>query len=79
MAAFERRKTNNSEIYSYEQRHTIELDDESERLFRRNKVAWKNFQALPAWYRRLAKYRVMSPKRAETKAKRLNELITLLA
>jgi uncharacterized protein YdeI (YjbR/CyaY-like superfamily) len=75
LAAFERRKDNNSEIYSYEQRHTIELDAESERLFRANKAAWKNFQTLPNWYRRVAKYRVMSAKRPETKAKRLNALI----
>ena len=79
VAAFERRTKDNSEIYSYENRHTLELDAESERLFKRNKVAWKNFQALPNWYRRLAIYRVMSPKRPETKAKRLNEFIARLA
>ena len=79
LAAFERRTENNSEIYAYEQRHTVELDSESERILRRNATAWKNFQGMPAWYRRNAIWRIMSAKRPETKSGRLATLIDYCA
>ena len=75
LAAFNRRTPKKSEIYSYEQRHAVELDSESEKQFRRNAKAWKNFQAMPPGYRKMMMWWAMSAKRPDTRAKRLAKLI----
>ena len=62
-------------IYSYEQRDTARLTPEQERTFKRNRKAWKYFQAEAPWYRRTATYWVVSAKREETRVKRLATLI----
>ncbi len=79
MRAFERRSEEKSSIYAYENRNTAVLDADSEREFKRNKAAWKFFEACPSWYKRTAIWRIISAKRPETRARRLAELITCCA
>ena len=61
--------------YSYEQRDQARLTPAQEREFRRNKAAWKYFQAQAPWYRKTAIYWVTSAKMEETRARRLAALI----
>ncbi len=61
--------------YSFEQRRTLELDAALEDRFRRQRKAWRFFQAQAPSYQRVAVWWVMSAKRAETRERRLTELI----
>jgi uncharacterized protein YdeI (YjbR/CyaY-like superfamily) len=79
MRAFERRSEDKSAIYAYENRHSAVLDPASAREFKRHKAAWKFFESCPPWYKRTAIWRIISAKRAETRAKRLAELIACCA
>ena len=63
-------------LYSYE-KPFASLSAEEERLFRRNKTAWRDWEARPPSYRRSALGWVTSAKRPETRAKRLAELIAV--
>jgi len=75
LQAFEARNPGKSGIYSYDQRKAAELDPAAERQFRANKKAWEFFQKQPPSYRKAAIWWVVSAKRAETRVKRLSELI----
>lgn len=75
LKAFEARTDARSGVYSYEQRHSVKLDEAYERRFRRNKKAWEYFQAKAPSYRTTAVYWVMSAKREETRERRLARLI----
>jgi uncharacterized protein YdeI (YjbR/CyaY-like superfamily) len=75
VSAFEARSEAKSAIYAYEQRHAAKLTAEQERRFRANKRAWAFFEAQPPWYRRTATWWVVSAKRADTRARRLDTLI----
>jgi uncharacterized protein YdeI (YjbR/CyaY-like superfamily) len=46
-----------------------------EAVFRKAKAAWKFFEAQPPGYRRLVIWRIVSAKRAETRVRRLTEVI----
>ena len=72
--AFEARTENRSRIYAYEQRGP-ELDEPYAKKMRRNKAAWKFFQAQTASYRKLVSWWVSSAKKEETRLKRLEMLI----
>jgi uncharacterized protein YdeI (YjbR/CyaY-like superfamily) len=72
--AFEARQEARSGIYSFEQQ-SVQFESAQERRFRGNAAAWKFFQSQPPSYRQLAIWRVISAKREETKAKRLDQLI----
>jgi len=74
LKAFAARKENRSGIYSYEQR-SAELVEPYQARFKRNKAAWKFFQAQPAWYRKQMNWRVISAKREETRIDRVDKLI----
>jgi uncharacterized protein YdeI (YjbR/CyaY-like superfamily) len=76
IAAFAARDAKRSGIYSYEGRHSAELDDESQRRFKSDKAAWAFFSSEAPWYRRAAAHWVTSAKRKETRQKRLDALIT---
>ena len=73
-AAFEKRDEARSRIYSYENR-SRGLDPASEAEFRKHRAAWRFFEAQAPSYRLTACYWVMSAKREETKARRLEKLI----
>jgi uncharacterized protein YdeI (YjbR/CyaY-like superfamily) len=75
LAAFEKRDSDRSAIYAYEQRKTEKLLPVFEKKFRENSGAWKFFQSQPPWYRRTSTYWVISAKKEETRVKRLATLI----
>ncbi|HMH43277.1 MAG TPA: YdeI/OmpD-associated family protein [Pyrinomonadaceae bacterium] len=74
LKAYEPRKENRSGIYSYEQR-SPELEDRYARKLKRNKAAWKFFQAQPPSYRKMMNWYIVSAKQEETRMKRLDKLI----
>ncbi len=74
LKAFEARKENRSGIYSYEQR-SPELVEPYATEFKRNKAAWKFFEAQPPYYRKTMNWWVVSAKQEETRLKRLTTLI----
>jgi uncharacterized protein YdeI (YjbR/CyaY-like superfamily) len=74
LKALEARKENNSGVYSFEQEHA-HFDAAAEKQFKANKAAWAFFQKQPPWYRKAATWLVISAKREETRAKRLQQLI----
>jgi uncharacterized protein YdeI (YjbR/CyaY-like superfamily) len=73
LKAFEAKDDKRS--YSYEQRDNPAFDAEQEKLFRKNKGAWKWFCEQPPWYRKVTTFWVISAKRPETRASRLATLI----
>jgi uncharacterized protein YdeI (YjbR/CyaY-like superfamily) len=74
LKAFEARKENRSGIYSYEQR-SPELVEPYLGKLKRNKAAWKFFQAQPPSYRKVMNWWVVSAKQEETRLKRVAKLI----
>jgi uncharacterized protein YdeI (YjbR/CyaY-like superfamily) len=74
LEAYARRKENRSGIYSYEQR-SVDLPDPYAKVFKKNKQAWKFYQAQPPWYRKTLNWWVVSAKQEETRLKRLAKLI----
>jgi uncharacterized protein YdeI (YjbR/CyaY-like superfamily) len=74
LAVFEQRHESQKEGYSYE-RKEAQLDDAMVKKFRTNKKAWEFWEAQPPYYRRTLAWWVVSAKREETKAKRLEQLI----
>lgn len=74
LKAFKARKENRSGIYAYEQR-SPELIEPYAGKFKRNKVAWKFFQAQPPYYRKTMNWWIVSAKQEETRLKRLDKLI----
>lgn len=74
LKAYEQRKENRSGIYSYEQR-PVELEEPYAAKLKRNKAAWKFFQAQPPYYRKMMTWFILSAKTEETRMKRLSTLI----
>jgi uncharacterized protein YdeI (YjbR/CyaY-like superfamily) len=74
-AAFARRREDKSAIYAYEQRENPELEPEQAARFRADTAAWEYFESRPPSYRKVALYWVISAKRAETRERRLSQLI----
>ena len=74
LEAFALRRENRSGIYSYEQR-TADLPGPYAAMLAANKRAQAFFRAQPPSYRKLACWFVLSAKKEETRAARLNRLI----
>jgi uncharacterized protein YdeI (YjbR/CyaY-like superfamily) len=74
LEAFEAKDEKLTNKYSFE-RENAAFDPEHEKLFRKNKSAWKWFSEQPPGYRKLATFWVSDAKRPETRARRLAELI----
>jgi len=74
LKAFAARKENRSGIYAYEQR-SPELVEPYLGKLKRNKGAWKFFQAQPPYYRKTMNWWIVSAKQEETRLKRLDKLI----
>jgi uncharacterized protein YdeI (YjbR/CyaY-like superfamily) len=72
--AFAARRENRSGVYSYEQR-PASLVEPYRSVFQKNKKAWAFFEAQPPGYRKTLTWWVISPKRHETRLKRLAQLI----
>jgi uncharacterized protein YdeI (YjbR/CyaY-like superfamily) len=75
--AYEENK-HKSGVYAYENELKA-LTTEEERLFRKDKAAWSDWEKRPASYRKSALHWITSAKKAETRAKRLGELIAVSA
>jgi uncharacterized protein YdeI (YjbR/CyaY-like superfamily) len=71
LAAFDRRRKSS---YSFESREG-RLDAASERALRANPSAWKFLSAQPPSYRKVTAFWVMSAKKPETRARRVEQLI----
>src|SRR3954449_9322840 len=71
--AFEKRRDDRTGVYSFEQQ--LELDAAADEALRRKPAALAFWEAQPAGYRRLATHWVMSAKRPETRARRLQSLL----
>ena len=74
-AAFEQRSDEKSAVYAHEQRKAPALPAAGQRRFKGNAAAWKYFEAQAPWYRRAAIHWVVSAKKEETRARRLQTLI----
>jgi uncharacterized protein YdeI (YjbR/CyaY-like superfamily) len=74
LAAFAARTEARSRTYSFEQ-PTVELGESYLSTLRRNRAAWKFFEAQPPWYRKQVSWWVMSAKKEETRERRLERLI----
>jgi uncharacterized protein YdeI (YjbR/CyaY-like superfamily) len=75
LAAFAARLPERSGVYSYEQRRKATFTPEEEQRLRADDAAWAWFQSRPASYRTAAVWWVVSPKRPETRERRLASLI----
>jgi uncharacterized protein YdeI (YjbR/CyaY-like superfamily) len=73
--AFAARDHRKSGVYSFEQREAPAFDQGLAARFRRNRAAWRFFQAQPPGYRRLATWFVVSAKREATRQRRLDLLV----
>jgi uncharacterized protein YdeI (YjbR/CyaY-like superfamily) len=78
LKAFKARKEYRSGIYAYEQR-SPELVEPYAARFKRNRAAWKFYQAQPPYYRKTLNWYVLSAKQEETRLKRLAKLIEVSA
>jgi uncharacterized protein YdeI (YjbR/CyaY-like superfamily) len=75
LAVYEARDPRRALQYSFERTQPAELDAALARRFRANRAAWRFFESQPPGYRRVALHWVMSAKKPETRAKRLDHLI----
>lgn len=74
LRAWERRDEARTAQYSYDQRPSA-FPAELEAVFRRQRPAWRHFEAQPPGYRRLAIWWVISAKRDDTRQRRLAQLM----
>jgi len=74
LKAYAARKEYRSGIYAYEQR-SPELVEPYLGKLKRNRAAWKFFQAQPPYYRKTMNWFIVSAKQEETRLKRLDKLI----
>ena len=75
LAAYEARDPARCEVYSFERREAAALAPEEEARFRKQRSAWKFWDAQPPGYKRVALHWIVSAKRAETRERRLATLI----
>jgi len=75
LRAFEARDPEKTGVYSFEQRQAARFSPEAEARFRAHPEAWSFFQSQPPGYRKIATFYVVSAKREETRARRLERLI----
>ncbi|MFL5261156.1 MAG: YdeI/OmpD-associated family protein [Anaeromyxobacteraceae bacterium] len=75
LRAFEARSAARTGTYAYEQREAAAFAPEEEKRLRADAAAWEFFSSRPPWYRRVATFWVVSAKRPETRARRLDALV----
>lgn len=75
LRAFQSRDPRKSRVYSFERRSEARLPPDAEARFRAHEAAWEYFQSQPPGYRRVTFHWILSAKREETRAKRLETLI----
>jgi uncharacterized protein YdeI (YjbR/CyaY-like superfamily) len=74
ITAFEKRKENNSGIYSFEN-EIRDLPEEYAAIFKENEVAWAFYSATPPSYRKTMTHWVLSAKQEVTRLNRLKKLM----
>lgn len=74
LAAFEKRKSERTGVYSFEQ-DSVVFEPEMLSEFQSHKVAWEYWMNQPPGYRKVATHWVTSAKRVETRERRLRTLI----
>jgi uncharacterized protein YdeI (YjbR/CyaY-like superfamily) len=74
LRVFEARDPSKVEKYSYEQQQ-LGFDSAAEKKFRANRKAWAFFEKQAPFYRRVSSWWVVSAKKEETRARRLETLI----
>lgn len=79
LAAFAARDEKKTAIYAFEQERPAELSAAELRVLKKNKPAWAYFQAVPPGYRQVVTHWVVSAKKPETRARRLEQLIQACA
>ena len=77
--AFALRNEAKSVIYAYEQEAAAILSPAEQREFKRHKVAWQYWESAPPGYRKVVLHRIVTAKKAETRAARLAKLIEFSA
>ena len=75
LRAYEERRPDRVAVYSYEQPADARLDQAQEARLRAEPGAWQWFSAQSASYRRAAVHWVVSAKRADTRERRLVQLV----
>ncbi len=75
LRAYDARDRVKSGVYSFEQRTQAKLGPDAEKRFKANKKAWTFFQSQPPGYRRIVTWWVVSAKKDDTRARRLETLI----
>jgi uncharacterized protein YdeI (YjbR/CyaY-like superfamily) len=73
--AFEARTPARTGVYSFERRSAAQLSREETALLRRHAKAQAFFDAQAPWYRRATLHWIVSAKKPETRARRLQQLI----
>lgn len=79
LAAYEARKPEKTGIYAFERQKAAELAADEVRAFKQHRGAWTYFEATPPGYRKVLTHWVCSAKRAETRTRRLEQLIRACA
>lgn len=74
IAAFEKRRTEKSAIYAYEN-ELKKFSDEFEKQFKENEMAWEFFEKQANWYKKQMTVWVMTAKQEKTRESRLEKLI----
>jgi len=74
LQVYNNRKDSKSGIYSFE-KEAAKLDDDAERLFKSNQIAWDFFMKQAPSYRKTRIYWIMSARQEATRISRLNKLV----
>jgi uncharacterized protein YdeI (YjbR/CyaY-like superfamily) len=77
--AFTHRKDEKSVIYAYEQEVTAQFSPQELQTFKREKTAWRYFEACPPSYKKVLLHWVTTAKKAETRVSRFNTLMDACA
>jgi uncharacterized protein YdeI (YjbR/CyaY-like superfamily) len=75
IAAFEKRKEANSEVYAYEKKGIEALSKDYEAAFKGNKAAWDFFVKQAPSYKKVIIHWIMSAKQEKTRLSRLEKAI----
>lgn len=79
LAAFAARSKTRSGHASYEQRTAAKLSPQDIKQFKQNAAAWKYYDTLPAGYKKMVNWWIISARKTETRARRLEILIKACA
>ncbi len=79
LAAFQARRADKTGVYAFERAQPAELSTAELQAFQRNRPAWQYFESAAPSYRRVITHWVVSAKRAETRERRLAQLVQACA